>query len=171
MDNHTQLWGYKNAKAFLKAHVTPDVVAKVNQAVLAKCDADDGARDGLIQNPGKCSFDPQSLVPATLTQAQADAFKIFMRAVTDAHGRTIYPGSPIASLAAADGPAGGFVGWVVTPAPPADPAAAEPWGAAPPVLWAAAEGFTKYMDLHDPAVDFNNNWPETDGQIAEEALN
>jgi feruloyl esterase len=170
MDNHTQLWGYKNAKAFLKAHVSPDVVAKVNEAVLAKCDADDGVKDGLIQNPGKCSFDPQSLVPATLTQAQADAFKTFMAPVTDAHGRTIYPGSPITDLAAADGPAGGFVGWVVTPAPPADPSAAEPWGAKPPVLWAAAEGFTKPMDLRDPAFDFNNNWPERDGEIADDAL-
>ena len=170
MDNHTQLWGYKNAKAFLKAHVTPDVVAKVNEAVLAKCDADDGAKDGLIQNPGKCTFDPQSLVPATLTQAQADAFKTFMAPVTDAHGHTIYPGSPITDLAATDGPAGGFVGWAVTPAAPADPAAAEPWGAAPPVLWAAAEGFTKYIDLHDPAFDFNNNWHETGGQIADDAL-
>ena len=171
MDNHTQLWGYKNAKAFLKAHVTPDVVAKVNEAVLAKCDADDGVKDGLIQNPGKCSFDPQSLVPATLTQGQADAFKTFMASVTDARGHAIYPGSPIADLAAADGPAGGFVGWVVTAAPPADPAAAEPWGAAPPVLWAAAEGFTKSIDLHDPAFDFNNNWPETNGEIADDALN
>jgi feruloyl esterase len=170
MDNHTQLWGYKNAKAFLKAHITPDVVAKINEAVLAKCDADDGVKDGLIQNPGKCSFDPQSLVPAMLTQAQADAFKTFMAPVTDARGHAIYPGSPTASLAAADGPAGGFVGWVVTPAPPADSAAAEPWGAAPPVLWAAAEGFTKYIDLHDPAFDFNNNWHETDGQIADDAL-
>ncbi len=170
MDNHTQLWGYKNAKAFLKAHVAPDLVAKVSEAVLAKCDADDGVKDGLIQNPGKCSFDPQSLVPATLTQAQADAFKTFMAPVTDAHGRTIYPGSPVADLAAADGPAGGFVGWVVTPAPPADPSAAEPWGAKPPVLWAAAEGFTKPMDLQDPAFDFNNNWPERDGEIADNAL-
>ena len=118
--------------------MTPEVVAKVNEAILATCDADDGAKDGLIQNPGKCSFDPQSLVPATLTQAQADAFKIFMAPVTDSHGRTIYPGSPISDLAAADGPAGGFVGWVVTPTPAPDPAAAEPWGAAPPVLWAAA---------------------------------
>jgi feruloyl esterase len=171
MDNHTQLWGYKNAKAFLKAYVPPDVVAKVNEAVLAKCDADDGVKDGLIQNPGKCSFDPQSLVPATLTQAQADAFKTFMRPVTDAHGRMIYPGSPIADLTTADGPAGGFVGWVVTATPPADPTAAEPWGAAPPpVLWAAAEGFTKYLDLRDPAFDLNNKWPETDGTVVDEAL-
>ena len=59
---------------------------------------------------------------------------------------------------------------MVTPGPPADPSAAEPWGAKPPVLWAAAEGFTKPMDLQDPAFDFNNNWPETNGQIADDAL-
>jgi len=170
MDNRTQLWGYKNAKAFLKAHVPPETVAKVNAAVLAACDADDGARDGLIQNPAKCNFDPQSLVPGTLTQAQADAFKTFMRPVTDSEGHTLYPGSPIADLVATDGPAGGFVGWVVTPKPATDPSAPEPWGGSPPVLWAAAEGFTKYIDLHDPAFDMNNNWPEKDGVIADNAL-
>ena len=170
MDNRTQLWGYKNAKAFLKAHVAADVVAKVNDAVLAQCDAEDGVKDGLIQNPGKCSFDPQSLAPATLTQAQADAFKTFMAPVTDARGHMIYPGSPVSDLAAADGPGGGFMGWVVAAKPPADPAAAEPWGTRPPILWAAAEGFTKYIDLHDPAFDLNNNWPEKDGEIADDAL-
>ena len=51
-----------------------------------------------------------------------------------------------------------------------DPAAAEPWGAKPPVLWAAAEGFIKNIDLHDPDFDLNNQWPETDGQISDDAL-
>ena len=170
MDNRTQLWGYKNAKAFLKAYVTPQTVAKVNAAVLAACDAADGVKDGLIQNPIACNFDPQALVPGTLTQAQADAFKVFAAPVRDAQGHAIYPGSPLADLTATDGPAGGFVGWVTTPKPPADPKAAEPWGAAPPVLWAAAEGFTKTIDLADPAFDMNNRWPERDGQIAAEAL-
>ena len=44
MDNHAQLWGYKNAKAFFNAYVPPDVVAKVNAAVLATCDAADGVQ-------------------------------------------------------------------------------------------------------------------------------
>lgn len=170
MDNHTQLWGYKDAKAFLSAYVPPDVVAKVNDAVIASCDAVDGVKDGLIQNPAKCDFDPHSLVPAILTQMQADAFKVFMRATTDAQGHAIYPGSSVSDLTATDGPAGGFIGWVETPAPPTDPTAAEPWGARPPVLWAAAEGFTKYIDLRDPAFDFNHGWPEKDGQVAEDAL-
>jgi feruloyl esterase len=170
MDNHTQLWGYKNVKAFLKAYVPADLVAKVNDAALAACDAADGAKDGLIQNPAACTFDPQSLVPGTLSQGQADAFKIFMRSTKDASGRTIYPGSSISDLTATDGPAGGFMGWVEPPVAAADPGAAEPWGAAPPVLWAAAEGFTKYLALHDSNYDLNNKWPETDGVITDEAL-
>jgi feruloyl esterase len=169
MDNHTQLWGYKNAKAFLNAYVPADVVAKVNETVLATCDATDGVKDGLIQNPAKCDFDPQSLVPATLTQAQADAFKVFIRATTDARGHPIYPGSPSTDLVAADGPAGGFMGWVES-VPPSDLAGAEPWGSKPPVLWAAAEGFTKSFDLRDPGADLNRDWPETDGQVAADAL-
>ena len=169
MDNHTQLWGYKNAKAFLKGYIPADVLTKVSQAVVATCGAD-RARAGLIQNPAACTFDPQSLVPATLTQAQADAFSLFMRATKDAEGHTIYPGSSISDLTAADGPAGGFVGWVEAPAAPTEPGAAEPWGAAAPVLWAAAEGFIKYFDLQDSNYDLNNKWPETDGVVADAAL-
>ena len=170
MDNYTQLWGYKNAKAFLNAYVPAEVVAKVNDAVVAACDAEDGAKDGLIQNPAKCTFDPQSLVPSVLTQAQADAFKTFMRPVTDARGHMLYPGSPISDLAAANGPAGGFMGWVEAASPASNPAGPEPWAANPPVLWAAAEGFIKPIDLRDPNLDFNSEWPEKNGQISDEAL-
>ena len=171
MDNRTQLWGYKNAKAFLRAHVPPETVAKVDAAVKATCDKDDGNADGLIQNPAQCNFDPQSLVPSTLTQAQADAFKVFMAPVRDAEGHAIYPGSPITDLSASDGPAGGFLGWVETPAPAADPSAAEPWGQSmPPILWAAVEGFTKNFALADRSYDLNNKWPEQDGRISADAL-
>ena len=171
MDNHTQLWGYKDAKAFLNAYVPPDVVAKVNDAVLASCDAADGVKDGLIQNPAKCSFDPQSLVPATLTQAQADSFKSFLRATPRrARPRDL---SRLVRQRSCRGRrtgrrfcrVGGAFGAAVR-----TQNAAEPWGANPPVLWAAAEGFTKYIDLRDPAFDFNHGWPEMDGQVGEDAL-
>lgn len=169
MDNRTQLWGYKNVKAFLDAYIPPPVLAKVDAAVLASCDAADGVKDGLIQNPAKCAFDPQTLVPDTLTQAQADAFKTFLRATQDAAGHAIYPGSSISDLAAADGSLGGFRGWVESQ-PPTDPAAAEPWGGHAPVLWQAAEGFTTTFDLRDAGFNFNRDWPEKDGRVAIAAL-
>jgi feruloyl esterase len=169
IDNHTVIWSYKDAKAFLNAYIPRDLVAKINDAVLASCDAADGTKDGLIQNPAKCSFDPQSLVPDTLSKAQADAFQLFMRATTDADGHVLYPGSSVSDLAAADGPAGGFMGWVES-VPPVDAGAAEPWGDKPPVLWAAAEGFTKYFVLRDPQVNLNADWPVQEGRIADKAL-
>jgi feruloyl esterase len=33
----------------------------INQAVLAKCDARDGVTDGVLENPGTCTFDPKVL--------------------------------------------------------------------------------------------------------------
>jgi len=50
----------------------------VHDAVLAKCDMDDGVRDGVIGNPAACKFDPAELIckagrnAGCLTQAQAD---------------------------------------------------------------------------------------------------
>lgn len=169
MDNRTQLWGYKNAKAFLNAYIPAETLAKVDDAVKASCDAADGARDGLIQNPAKCAFDPDSLVPGTLTQAQADALKVFFRPATDEKGRAIYPGSSVSDLSAGAPPLGGFMGWVEK-GPPADVNAAEPWGKDVPVLWAAAEGFIKNFDLRDPGFNMNADWPEKDGRIAAKAF-
>ena len=33
----------------------------INQAVLAACDAKDGVADGVLENPGACTFDPKVL--------------------------------------------------------------------------------------------------------------
>jgi feruloyl esterase len=52
----------------------------VDKAVYARCDAADGVPDGLIQNPAKCSFDPNSLVGSRLTQGQADTLEAYFSA-------------------------------------------------------------------------------------------
>ena len=165
MDNHTQLWGYKNAKAFLKAYVTPDVVTKVNEAVLAACDAEDGVKDGLIQKSraNAASIRNRSC-PRRSPRRRPTPSRHSCAPVTDAQRfpRFIQAHRLQSSPRPMARPRLRRLGR--HPAALADPAAAEPWGAKPPVLWAAAEGFTKSIDLHDPAFDFNNNWPETNGQ-------
>jgi feruloyl esterase len=51
----------------------------IHDAVLAKCDALDGVRDGLLENPERCAFDPKEIEcrsgdgPDCLTPAQVDA--------------------------------------------------------------------------------------------------
>ena len=38
--------------------VSPSQFSMIHNAVLAKCDAIDGVKDGLLENPLKCAFDP-----------------------------------------------------------------------------------------------------------------
>ena len=53
----------------------------LHRAVLDKCDALDGVKDGLLENPARCSFDPQEIAcraadgPDCLSAAQVDAVR------------------------------------------------------------------------------------------------
>ncbi len=42
--------------------LTPALLGMVHKAVVAKCDANDGLKDGLIGNPQACSFKPAALI-------------------------------------------------------------------------------------------------------------
>ena len=163
-----QIWGYKNAKAFLNAFIPPATLPAIDAAVKANCDGADGVADGLIQNPAMCSFDPDSLVPATLTQAQSDALNVFIRAVRDDRGRVLYPGSSISDLSDAGG-FGGFIPWTEL-MPPVNPISAQPWGTAAPLTWQAADTVIRHLVVRDPSFNTNLDWPETDGVISREAV-
>jgi feruloyl esterase len=89
-----------NQKALSDAPVTPAKLALVADRVMAKCDAIDGLKDGLIDDPRKCDFNPARDVPACsagmdgpdcLTAAQAAAIaKVYGGPVSN--GRPIFPG-------------------------------------------------------------------------------
>jgi len=72
------------AHAVLKdpaSYIPPAKYPNIHQAALAACDAQDGLKDGLIDNPATCSFDPTVLLckgadgPSCLTAAQVTAAK------------------------------------------------------------------------------------------------
>ena len=65
---------------------------------LTSCDAADGVSDNLIQNPAACAFDPDTLVPGTLSQPQADALKVYLGATRDHRGGVLYPGFAVSDL-------------------------------------------------------------------------
>ncbi len=52
-----------NQKALSQVSLTPAKLALVAGKVMEKCDAIDGLKDGLIDDPRKCSFDPARDVP------------------------------------------------------------------------------------------------------------
>ena len=70
----------------------------VHQAVLEACDARDGLKDGLIEDPTRCNFDPKVLLckgadgPGCLTAPQVEALrKIYSPATNPRTGQQLFP--------------------------------------------------------------------------------
>jgi feruloyl esterase len=84
--------------------------------VLAACDAQDGAQDGLLENPGVCRFDPQELAcsdgdsATCLTAPQVEAVKKIYADIRRSDGSKIFPGFPHGSELNWNLMAGGYLG-------------------------------------------------------------
>jgi feruloyl esterase len=88
--------------------VTPELLAKVDPFVKAKCDAQDGTKDGLIQNPAACNFKPDRDLPlctgaeqagtTCFKKAQIETISVLLSAVTDEHGTVVQPGYTVSEL-------------------------------------------------------------------------
>ena len=124
-----------NQKALSEAAVTAPKMALVADKVMAKCDAIDGLKDGLIDDPRQCNFDPRRDVPMCsagadgadcLTAAQAAAIaKVYSGPISN--GKAILPGYMPGSEAVMTGLFGGGSGsgWmnvIVAAQPNAKPA-------------------------------------------------
>jgi feruloyl esterase len=159
----------KQAKAFLPpaAYIPFSVIPAVDAAVNASCDAADGVADGLIQNPARCSFNPHSLAPATLTRAQANAMALYLRNVVDSSGRPVAPGMTVGDYATS-----GFEKQAEIATPATDPKDAEPWGGIGmgPTAWTLVDGSIRYFIERNPTYDVNNDWPQHGNVIADAAL-
>ena len=96
-----QLW---RSAATLKdpaAHLSTGKLALLNKAALTACDVNDGAPDGLIENPAACRFDPGTLLcsgpesETCLTAPQLEAArKIYGPAVNPRTKQELFPGMP-----------------------------------------------------------------------------
>ena len=83
-----------------KAILSPDQLPMIHQAALDACDAEDGLKDGIIQNPLACKWDPHSIVCKAsagkdcLTKAQADVVQKIYDGATNSKGEKLYAGMP-----------------------------------------------------------------------------
>ena len=110
------LW---NQRALEEAPVSAAKVALVAERVMATCDAIDGLKDGLIDDPRNCNFDVARDVPVCvagadtdqcLTPAQAGTFaKIYGGPMS--RGKPVFPGFMVGSEALVAGPNGVASGW------------------------------------------------------------
>ena len=165
----TELEQLKNVKAFIKAPIPLEKFDAIDAAIFEQCDALDGVKDGLIQNPAACSFKPETLVPSVLTKEQAEALKLYFSAIRDAKGSLIFPGSSVSDLKMQFGlPTARMV---ENDEPPAEPNGAQPWGKGEvPHLWQSATGVIVTLGYRDPTVDLNNAIEEDGGVVKEAAL-
>jgi feruloyl esterase len=140
-----------NQKALTEAPLPPAKLPALAQAVMAKCDEVDGLKDGLIDDPRHCSFDPLRDVPACkegtdtpdcLTSAQATAVsKVYGGPVSN--GKPLFPGFMVGSEALNTAPNGTTAsGWLnaIVPAKPD----------AKPADFNLAEGVMRYLILDPP---------------------
>src|ERR1700690_648398 len=79
-------------------YIPASKVQFIADAVNAACDALDGVKDGVLNDPRRCHFDPSELrckggdQPNCLTGAQVEAVKKIWAGLKDADGHTLYPG-------------------------------------------------------------------------------
>ena len=105
-----------NPASFIPQAKVPAIAAAVN----AKCDELDGVRDGILNDPRQCHFDPSSMqckamedTDKCLTAPQAAALKKIYAGPDDAHGQKIFPGY----LPGAEEGQGGWGLWITGAAP------------------------------------------------------
>ncbi len=90
-----------DGQPILAASLTPADMTLVANAVLASCDGADGLRDGLVQAPASCRFDPASLRCPTgektatcLAPAQVEALQTVFAGARNSRGEAVYAGWP-----------------------------------------------------------------------------
>ena len=154
MDLHAGRIALNQAVNRTAAHVIPrEKYATVHAAVLNACDGLDGVKDGVLENPRACRFDPQVLeckgadAANCLTAPQVQSAKAFYTPVTrPTTGEVLLPGLEL----------GSELSWSTLGGP-------QPLGN-------AVEGF-KYVVFQDPNWDWRRFNLATDLERAEKADN
>jgi feruloyl esterase len=166
----------KGAKSQLvpEQRLTPEQLPMIDAAFQASCDATDGVRDGVVQNPANCAFKPANLLckpgqsSQCLTQGQVRGLESYLAPIKDQRGNVLLPGFLLANV----GPGRiNFAQYAMGPNAPADPAAAEPWGSAPPARgWALGDTTLKFIVYRDPNYNTQSFPLGADGVIDDAAL-
>ena len=106
-----QVWTAEVVNRDPDSMIPPEKYALIHSAALVVCDAADGVRDGVIESPLTCHFDPAAIqcpeddededadkgdeaeeMASCLTAAQADSARKIYKGPTDAQGNVLFPG-------------------------------------------------------------------------------
>ncbi|PWU03074.1 MAG: tannase/feruloyl esterase family alpha/beta hydrolase [Terriglobia bacterium] len=94
-----QVWTAQATHQQEASYIPPAKYAAIHRAVLEACDKLDGVRDGVLEDPTRCHFDPAVLAckegdgPSCLTTAQVElARKAYAGPVNPRTGQQVFPG-------------------------------------------------------------------------------
>jgi feruloyl esterase len=94
-----QVWTAQEAHHNEAAYIPPEKHALIHRAALEACDALDGVKDGVMEDPTRCHFDPAALAckngdgPACLTAEQVETARKIYAGPNDAKtGQNLFPG-------------------------------------------------------------------------------
>jgi Tannase and feruloyl esterase len=122
---------------------TLDTLKSVEAQIVARCDALDGVKDGLIEDPRACKIDVGSLTG--LTEAQRTALKTIYGETKNKDG-VITPAQPVGGEGEA---INGWAQWIVGGAAPL------PGQTAPSARFAFGTEMFKYFVFDDPSWDYS----------------
>src|SRR3984957_16217651 len=132
MDYHSGLLRFVVQKAALAspaAYIPQSLLVTIDKKVTARCDAIDGATDGLVQNPAACPIRAEDLAchgsdtSDCLSPDQERVLHAYTTPLHDRHGHLLFPGWAITNLS---GPRGiGY--WTTGDAAPDLAHAEQPW--------------------------------------------
>jgi len=140
--------------------IPPAKVPAIEAATLEACDAQDGVKDGVIDNPAQCHFDPAKLLcqgadsNTCLTAPQVAALKRIYDGARDSKGNLVFPGySPGGETGG-----GGWGLWITGSAPTKS------------LMYAFGTHFFSNMMFNDANWDFKTFVLDRDMKVADEKL-
>lgn len=134
------------------SYIPPEKYPLIHNAVLEKCDALDGVKDGVLEDPTRCRFDPKVLEckdgadsAACLTAPQVELARKVYAGLTNSAGEHLFPGLE----------PGSELGWQSLSGPQ-------------PMSYAI--DIYRYFAFNDPKWDYLTFNPDTDLPKAEKAI-
>ena len=132
---------YPNPAHLESTVITKESLEKLQAGILEQCDAQDGLKDGVIQDPASAHFDLSKV--SGLTDEQRKAIAVIYEGARNSKG-PIYPGfSPVAEC-----DPGQWIAWITGPAP------ALAKDHAPDLMFAFGTQIFKYLIFNDPDWDY-----------------
>ena len=161
---------YPDPKALQASAISPDNLRLLESKVLDACDARDGVKDGVLDDPRECPFKIGDLPSCPGGRAAADCVTSTERAAieriyspTTSRGTTIYPGQPFGG----EGQQGGWQPWItgMNASPGTE-------GRPPSLQFAFGTEFFKYLALGRQDFDYAtydlSNWDKDTAAIAKD---